>query len=171
MERLLSAYKNKIENPFNTSHNLTFPDTIKAEIMDLHNNKGMGHLPRIYEGYPSFVQYLEYMIEYPLNSYNEHFIPFMYLCFPCAIEYDVLINFKTLGHDIYAVLEYLGIPIAYYPSRNVIQHSSSPTDSNMADYFRRVPKYLKNKLYEKFSKELEFYYSIHPEEEGMHLTL
>ena len=107
------------------------------------------------------------MTKFDLSSYNEHFLPFLELCQPCAINYDSFLNLKTLQYDIFALMEYLGIPSEYYPPYRKMEM----TRDLMGVYYKHVPATLKNKVYKRLANDLEFYYNLHPEENGMHFNL
>lgn len=173
LERLLSAYKNKLENPFDIKFRKKFPDRLKAYIMNLYDRKRLMNWvsAKDYDKdiHPSFMHFLKFMSRFTLTSYNEHFTPFLQLCYPCSIDYDVLINFKTINYDVYGVMEHLGIPTSYYPT--AVSHESTPTSSFMEEYYSKVPLEVKSPLFKKFAQEMAFYYSVYPEEKAMHKKL
>lgn len=173
MERLLSAYKNKLEKPLNATLRRKFPDRLKAYILNLYDHKRLknwiGARDYSIDIHPTFSQFLKFMTQFLLSSYNEHFMPFLQLCFPCAIDYDVVLNFKSLNYDMFALMEYLGIRPSYYPA--AISHESDPTSVHLKQYYRRVSSHIKGDIFHKLQQELDYYYAMHPEEEGMHKHL
>lgn len=173
LERLLSAYKNKLETPLDAKLRKKFPDRLKAYLLDLYDHQLLKSWisAKNYSGdvHPTFQQLIKFMTQFSLNSYNEHFVPFMQLCFPCAIDYDLVVNFKTLNYDMYGLMEYLGIPPSYYPA--AIGHVLQPTSVYMKQYYKRVQHQIKADLFHKLQQELDYYYTLHPEEEGMHKHL
>ena len=164
MERLLSAYRNKLETPLNYTLRKKFPDRLKAYILKLYEKDSLVHwiASKNYSRdiHPSFSAFLQFMVRYPMESYNEHFTPFVNLCFPCAINYDVLINLKSMDYDVYAIMKYLGIPESYYPP--VAKHV--PTSNLLETYFGSVSDIVKTKIHGVLDQELGFYYRMHPEE-------
>ena len=173
LERLLSAYKNKLEHPFDIKFRKKFPERLKAYILNLYDRRKLMNWVSAKsfstDIHPTFVHFLKFMSRFTLTSYNEHFMPFLQLCYPCSIDYDVLLNFKTINYDVYGVMEYLGIPATYYPS--VIAHENKPTSAYMTEYFSQVPATVKIPLFKKFDQEMAFYYSMYPEEKDMHRKL
>ena len=117
--------------------------------------------------FPSFPEFVNYMQKFPLQHYNEHFSPFSELCQPCAIQYDLYANFKSMHYDLYAVLDYLSIPASYYPSVG----SNQGTRLLMKDYYKQVAWMVKKGLFSVFRHELELYYSLYPEETNSHKEL
>lgn len=173
MERLVSAYKNKLERPFDVTFRKKFPDRLKAYILSLYDRKRfmtwISKMDYNQDIHPTFSQFLRFMTKYSLNSYNEHFSPFLQLCFPCAVDYDVVLNFKSINYDIYAAMDYLSIHPSYYPQ--AIAHKDKPTSDYVQDYFKQVPEPVRTKVFQQFQQELDFYYSLYPEEAGMHNRL
>ena len=172
LERLLSAYKNKLETPLNATMRKKFPDRLKAYLLDLyaHDQLKSWISARQYtkDIHPTFQHLLKFMTQFSLSSYNEHFMPFVQLCFPCAVDYDLLINFKTINYDMYALMDYLNIPPSYYPA--AIGHET-PTSAYMKQYYGNISGPIKEDLFKKLEQELDFYYALQPEEEGMHRDL
>ncbi len=116
IERLVSGYKNNLLPPFDIRKKKQFPNQAKAFILNLFDTKRLhdwiaaGNFSQ--DIHSTFTDFLRFMSKYSLNAYNE---PFMQLCYPCSIHYDVLVNMKTMDYDIFALMEFLGIPSNYYP--------------------------------------------------------
>jgi len=172
MERMLSAYRNKVETPYNHS-NRHFPDKLKGYILRRFRKvefwkwvEGGNESVNIH---PTFAEFLQFMLLYPLSYYNEHFKPVLNLCFPCAVHYDFYANFKSQDYDIYALMDYLGIPSAYYPHH--VSRKDKPTKNYLQEYYQALPADLKEEIVQAFRTELEFYYTLYPEERNMHVLL
>ena len=172
MERMLSAYRNKLETPYNHSHH-HFPDKLKGYILRQFRRvefwKWVEQRNQSVDIHPTFPEFLEFMLLYPLSYYNEHFKPVLDLCFPCAIHYDFYANFKSQDYDVYAMMDYLGIPSTYYP--HTILHKGTPTGSYLQKYYQALPAVLKAQIVQTLRSELEFYYTLYPEERNMHALL
>lgn len=173
LERLLSGYRNKLESSLDVNHRKIFPDRLKAYILNLYDRKRLEKwiAAKNYSEpiYPDFTQFIQFMTQFSLSSYNEHFMPFLHLCYPCAIDYDVMLNFKSLNYDMYGLMEYLGVPESYYPTAGA--HMNDLTSSHLEEYFGTLPSRIKTTLFNKLHLELSFYYAIHPEEGAMHTKL
>ena len=165
MERLLSAYRNKLEPPLNYTRVKKFPDRLKAFILALKNKSALQEWVSLknYSNdiHPSFSDTLDFMTKFTLSAYNEHFLPFLKLCHPCALKYDLFLNFKSINYDVFALMEYLGIPINYYPR---VYHPSVTRDI-LDRYYKLVPQQIKTRVSHTLDKELGFYYALHPEEQ------
>ena len=172
LERLLSAYRNKLEHPVVYADRKHFPNSLQLFIMSLFRPKQV-HSWLVSPAqdrhiiYPSFREFITYMTMFPLGDYNEHFSPFTEVCHPCAINYDFYGNFKIMDYDIEAVLNYLSIPTSYYPF-DTPKHN---TEQFVNDYYKLVPWKEKKALFDAFQNELDLYYSLHPEESNSHKQL
>ena len=173
LERLLSAYRNKLEHPVVYAERRHFPSSLQLFIMSLFRPSQirvwLESLPdKRHSIFPSFKEFVTYMKMFPLGDYNEHFAPFSELCHPCSIKYDFYANFKSMDYDITAVLEYLSIPSSYYPS---VVESSHNTTALMEEYFRLITWREKMALFNAFRTDLNFYYSLYPENIDIHKQL
>ena len=117
---------------------------------------------------PTFGEFLRFMSTYPLSEYNEHFMPVLDLCSPCAVYYDFYANFKSLDYDVFAVLDY-NVPKHLFCILS--QRHQPHSHPYLKTYFGKLPWQQKKSIFGIFSQELQFYYSLYPEEEGMHRTL
>ena len=172
MERLLSAYRNKLEPHLQYESSDTFPDSVKLRVLRAFQSDELTEWlagNRSTDIHPSFESFLKYMTQYPLKSYNDHFQPVVDVCHPCTIGFDFYVNVKVLDYDIYAIMEYLGIPIEYYPGQK--DHPVSERRSLLSQYFKDIPSDLKQNLFKAFSRELDFYYTLYPEDFGRHALL
>ena len=170
--RTLSAYRNKIEKPFDINHHDTFPEDIKQHILHLYRREEFYYwLQSDYSSdiYPKFGEYVRWLSEYPRCLYNEHFKPVIEMCFPCAVSYDFYANFKSYDYDVYALMHYLDIPMTYYP--RVLAHPGHPTSKFLEKYYGQLSEEERNSLHERLKLELEFYYTLYPEERGMNVCL
>ena len=175
LERLLSAYRNKLESPLNYTIRRNFPERLKAYILKKFRTEEFedwiadDEVHTTVDIHPSFSEFLLFMTMFPMNRYNEHFKPTLQLCFPCAVHYDLFLNFKMMEYDTFALMQFLDIPFQYYPES--IAHKMAPTENYLEEYFSDVDTELKVKVFNAFRDELEFYYTIYPEEWGMHHDL
>ena len=173
MLRLLSAYRNKVEMPFNYHNKHHFPDVFKLTMLKSYHKEAFHNWLKAgnfsVDIHPSFSAYIRFLSDHPLDSYNEHFMPLLELCSPCAIQYDFFANFKVLDYDIYAVMDLLGISKQHYP-RN-IAHPKTSTAEYAQSYYSTLSSYEKSRLFEQFEAELDFYYSLYPEDQDYHRKL
>ena len=60
---------------------------------------------------PSFVEFVEYLIETPLDKYDEHWKPIFVLCPPCHFNFDIIVKMETFKRDTEFLLNQRGIRI------------------------------------------------------------
>ena len=48
---------------------------------------------------PSFVEFIEFLIETPVSKYDEHWKPQFILCPPCHFKFDVIVKMETFDRD------------------------------------------------------------------------
>lgn len=60
---------------------------------------------------PSFVEFVEYLIETPLDKYDEHWKPIFVLCPPCHFNFDIIVKMETFKRDTEFLLNQRGIMI------------------------------------------------------------
>ena len=106
-----------------------------------------------------------------MKKTDEHFKPIIYLCHPCAINYNFYDNFKLLPNDANAVLEHFKLNSSYYDNKSFISHTSYKTSDLVTKYFSELTTSQKKALFHSFADELDFYYSLYPEEKDSHLNL
>lgn len=88
-----------------------FPERLKAFILKRYRRKEfetwITKNNSTDDIHPNFDEFVQFMNNFPLSVYNEHFEPFLELCNPCAVKFDFFLSFKALEYDIYALMEYL----------------------------------------------------------------
>ena len=57
---------------------------------------------------PSFVEFVEYLIETPLDKYDEHWKPIFVLCPPCHFNFDIIVKMETFKRDTQFLLNQRG---------------------------------------------------------------
>ena len=57
---------------------------------------------------PSFVEFVEYLIETPLDKYDEHWKPIFVLCPPCHFNFDIIVKMETFKRDTEFLLDQRG---------------------------------------------------------------
>ena len=175
MERLVSAYIDKIAKPLNISMiEITRVEKYKANILrtlrtEEYNVWLKNDTSRTI--YPTFSEYIQYFNMVNLKRTNEHFRPVIHLCHPCIINYNFYGNFKLLPKDANAVIEHFKLNSSYYDDKSFISHMSYNTSDVVTRYFSELTTSQKEALFHLYADELDFYYSLYPEEKDSHLNL
>lgn len=139
--RLLSAYRDKIENSGNgVKHKQTY-NMIRKRKKD-HKGKVT---------YPDFVDYLVHAAGDP--QVDPHWNYYKRLCSPCQIDYDYVVHLDTLEED-----------VKYITSKIGMQNYTFPPSFNAFTDFEKVKKYystvtssLTGKLYQKYTRDFELF--------------
>ncbi|XP_058457813.1 carbohydrate sulfotransferase 11 [Malaya genurostris] len=96
-ERLVSAYKDKIQYALPNSHH----HKLGIRIIQKYRKviKGQPWNTQKYPTFPEFVNYLLDEVRHPHAEIDMHWIPVTYFCTPCFFHYDVIAKFETLEED------------------------------------------------------------------------
>ncbi|KAL9701942.1 hypothetical protein quinque_005383 [Culex quinquefasciatus] len=96
-ERLVSAYKDKIQYALPNSHH----QKLGIRIIQKYRKVAKGQ-PWNTQKYPTFAEFVNYMLDevrHPHFEIDMHWIPVTYFCTPCFFHYDVIAKFETLEED------------------------------------------------------------------------
>lgn len=103
MERLLSAYRNKL-----------------GEIDSYQKKYGVEIIKRYRKGYSksslntgedvTFAEFVRYLLDEDVERMNEHWMPMYNLCQPCAVSYDFIGSHEHLERDAESVLHRIKAP-------------------------------------------------------------
>ena len=177
MERIVSAYLDKIANPLDIAKSRRL-DEENFKLRILEKLRPTEYKAWLKNGrnrtiYPTFSEYINFLNLIDLKDVytNEHFKPIIYQCYPCVINYNFYGSFKLLPNDANAVLEHFKLNSSYYDKKSFISHTSYKTSDLVPKYFSELTTSQKTALFHSFADELDFYYSLHPEEKDCHLNL
>lgn len=96
-ERLVSAYKDKIQYALPNSHHQKLGIRIIQKYRKV--SKGQPWSTQKYPTFPEFVNYMLDEVRHPHAEIDMHWIPVTYFCTPCFFHYDVIAKFETLEED------------------------------------------------------------------------
>jgi hypothetical protein len=120
----------------------------------------------------SLTNFLLNLLHLPFEKWNISSAPTYLLCSPCKINYDFFTSTKTLEYDLPVVLRSCGVSdhfiVELYRLLKKINIKKF-TNKELSYHYSKVPFYLKTKLFNKLHMEFEYYYTLYPEERGMHL--
>lgn len=174
LERLLSAYLNKLSKPLKRSVSTQdMFEELKHSILQHYH-------PELYRQWANsdtpdsmtlnFETYLTWIIDTPNEHLNEHFAPIVTLSQPCRIQYNFYGNFKLYSSDMAAIIKRLGVSKEFFIDHSYHAQGSSTRDL-MPSYYAQISMDVKRQLVEDMSEDLEFYYTLFPEERDTHITL
>ena len=99
-ERVISAYMDKMED---YARDLKYRGgyyyaMYGADIVAKYRKKYQEKFPKnplFMRKEPSFVEFVEFLIETPVSNYDEHWKPQFILCPPCHFKFDVVVKMET----------------------------------------------------------------------------
>lgn len=87
---------------------------------------------------------------------------------PCRVRYQFYGNFKMYSSEMQHIMTKLNVSHEFFydhPSHDV------RTSELLETYFSQVSVELKRELFVDFYQELDFYYSLYPEESSSHIEI
>lgn len=128
MERMLSAYRNKLEQHYLSSK--YFQARFGRHIVkNYRSNATKEALERGDD--VTFTEFAAYLTSSENNLINEHWKPIHKLCHPCTINYDIIGKYETLYQDSEFILRQAGESKIEFPR----PPKPSSTSSNFQKYF------------------------------------
>lgn len=171
-QRIMSAYLDKLEN---FSRDLKYRGgyyyaMYGADIVTKYREKYQAKFPKnplFLKKEPSFVEFIEYLVETPITNYDEHWRPMFLLCPPCHFKFDVIVKMETFDRDTEFILRQRNlndiISLHKKHSSSGGAHEKKETNSSniTRSLFSQLSRQLVRALYEKFRVDfLMFEYDI-----------
>ena len=96
---------------------------------------------------------MQYLLDTPVKSFNEHWASVSSLCFPCHIAYDFIGKYELLNDDVTLLLKEMSSDdYVSFPKRNG-SYNYETTEDIMMEYFRRVPRQFLNPLWKVYHQD------------------
>lgn len=161
-ERLLSAYRNKLEGDLPSAR--YFQERIGKQIIkSFRPNAATESLNRGHDvTFNEFIMYLltpELSMNYVANqtAFNEHWEPINKLCHPCAVRYNIVGKYETLIDDSALALHLVGVTNLTFPS----SQRTSGTGELLRKYFSAVPLGVTRSVYRLYRDDFKLFgYSL-----------
>lgn len=172
LERLLSAFLNKISRPLNfiqldtfEMHRRTILEHVKPQDLDrwLQSNGS-------YPLHVTFSDFISWFTDSNNALLDEHFASITNNAHPCRIRYDFYGNFKLYSLDMAQIIRKLKAKPEYFQDQSI--HAAGHETKDLLEmYYSQLSKDLRRSLFEDFRQELDFYYHLYPEERTLHVKL
>ncbi len=162
-ERVLSAYRNKLEHPLQTnSSKQNLWDEIRFSSLSNYRLKFNLRMAEKKGMYPSFAEFLHFTYDSDPVLLNEHFKPMVDLCHMCAVPYDFVGNFATLRQDANSVLDHIRINSSLFWDKG--EHLSDSTTSYIKQYYPKLRPIDIKRFEETFADDIAMYKHLFPSE-------
>ena len=164
-ERILSAYRNKIEHPININQlEQSIWDDVRLSIISSYRRNQGKKENNNDDAYPTFSEFIHFLYDSDLRLMNEHYKPMTELCQPCAVQYHYVGNFAALRQDTNIILDYLSINSSLFWDRG--KHINNPTKKHVESYYSKLNDIDIQRLNEKFMNDILFYSYMFPSSNG-----
>ena len=161
-ERILSAYRDKMENstaePFYyTRYGLVM--IMKYRLMRVTGPKE-----------PTFEEFVRYLIDANMQFTDEHWTPYYVYCTPCLVDYNLIMYFETLEQDVQLLIHLLNSKLRQRNTNHSLidghlewKHKTlsvagrKSAERNLRSYYSQLDKTTVRKLYEKYRLDFELF--------------
>ncbi len=164
-ERLLSAYRDKLETYINSEP--VFQSIAKIIVKNRHllqkyvpfENKTLEEINKKHHYDVKFYQFIQYLLS-PVTAalknhpHNEHWKPMYELCHPCLINYTIIAKYETVEDDSNFVLDKIGVYNLKFPP---IKPFNLKTRTRLKKYYRSIPLDIILKIYDFYKIDFELF--------------
>ncbi len=172
LERLVSAFKDKLDHPRGTQYLARIKLEILRNVGNMEELKSWQNVEELktLELRLTFPQYIQWVVDTNNSLIDQHFRPQIELIYPCRIVYDFYGNFKQIGKDMAMIIKKIAAPMEYDSNPSYHDPSHRP-GSLLEEYYSQLSTEVKHALFHDFYQELDFYYHLYPEERTSHCKL
>jgi len=161
-ERIISAYVDKLED---YKRDLKYRGgyyyaMYGSDIVEKYREKYSRKYPEnqlFKRKEPSFVEFIDYLLDTPVENYDEHWKPQYLLCPPCHFNFDVIAKMDTFDRDTNFILRKRNLEDKIFLEKKHATAVNSTISSQASRMFNQVPKLMVEKLYEKLKVDFEMF--------------
>uniref|UniRef100_A0A182WH09 Carbohydrate sulfotransferase n=1 Tax=Anopheles minimus TaxID=112268 RepID=A0A182WH09_9DIPT len=158
-ERLLSAYRNKLEGCRNKYYKLLGEQIVK-KFRKTHPLKGA----KTPHG-PTFREFLEFLVSHYRSGgrFDEHWSPVYSFCTPCSINFTLIAKMETFQRDSEYIIRQAGLEtlllnkMPRYKARWITNRSASDTRNLIPRYFAQIDEKLLTDVLEIYQLDFELF--------------
>ncbi|XP_034944210.1 carbohydrate sulfotransferase 11 [Chelonus insularis] len=157
LERLLSAYRNKLESK-NEKGSKYFQSRFgKKIVQNYRQNATQESLSKGDD--VTFSEFVDFITDKnATGTSNEHWKPIHELCLPCKVNYNFISKYETLAEDAAEILERIGAGSIIFPMRS---STNEPTTAKLEHYYSTLSVKQLRKLAEMYRLDLRIFdYSL-----------
>ncbi|KAM9495190.1 carbohydrate sulfotransferase 12-like [Clarias gariepinus] len=153
--RLISAYRDKIQNP-NQNYYETIGMKILSKFRNVSNPPGSAKEANAAGIIPSFYNFIEYIISLPFPDdadIDEHWRETFQMCHPCLINYDFIGKMETMEEDVAHLLRMLHVD-------NLVSFKAwtiTAETSWIKKWYSDISKERRRKLYEIYEADFRLF--------------
>ncbi|EZA47465.1 Carbohydrate sulfotransferase [Ooceraea biroi] len=157
LERLLSAYRNKLEPKHEKSAKYFQSRFGKKIIKKYRQNATLESLKNGDD--VTFREFVDFVTDDSENgTRNEHWRPINELCQPCVVNYNLVSKYESLVEDATEILERIGVTSVSFPTK---PPSSEPTSRKLDKYYSTLSYKQLRKLADLYKLDLRLFdYSL-----------
>ena len=158
-ERVVSAFRNKLEKPFGTWFQTTYGSVIlrkfRKNLTAQEYKKGKG---------VTFPEFVDYIIQTPMSQLDEHWRWQYGLCNICGVKYDYIADMSTLYEDSDNILRAIGwYDKVQFPAKSKDSYKKAAVDLT-PEYLNKLSDEQLNSLYSRYQYDfLAFGYEFNLE--------
>jgi len=154
-ERLLSAFRDKLEDPSVQGHKFNeYYYNKHGRRVVMHYRKNHNSVTGPTWKYPRFSEFVDYVLGKDLRYDDEHWSPYYKECTPCHINFTFVGHFETLYSDLHLLANKTGL--AQWDDKT--DYFQSATHRKVSEeYFATVEKEAIRKLYKRYKLDFELF--------------
>ncbi|KAF4529090.1 hypothetical protein B566_EDAN018221 [Ephemera danica] len=158
-ERLISAYRDKLENKDNRHQHGTmhFYETFGKKIVLKFRNSSVDEHGTPLRPEPTFREYVTYLIHEDVVRFDDHWIPIYLFCTPCLVRYDVIGHVETMLRDQLYAIRAAGLENLLKPRWRHLTKGKSSAGDVAKKYFSKLSKWHVQRLYEVYQLDFELF--------------
>ncbi|KYN18134.1 Carbohydrate sulfotransferase 9 [Trachymyrmex cornetzi] len=149
LERLLSAYRDKLEHMQNREYYYKrFGRRIVLKYRESGNTTRLE---------PTFTEFLQFIVNE--KYFDEHWVPYYRTCEPCMMNYDYILKFETLDRDQNFFIQDANLNGYLYETnypRN-INPLGTTTRKTLDEYIKEIPRSLLNEVYKIYENDYKLF--------------
>ncbi|XP_055591852.1 carbohydrate sulfotransferase 11-like [Uranotaenia lowii] len=160
-ERLVSAYRNKLEGCRNKYYKLLGEQIIKK----FRKKAKDGKSPVKYPKGPTFREFLQFLVSHYKSGgrFDEHWSPVYSFCTPCSINFTLIAKVETFQRDTEYIIRQAGLETLLLnkmpqgKARAIANRSTSNTRNLVPRYFSQIDEQLLTEVLEIYQLDFELF--------------